>query len=49
MRDNPQLAMLPRDIGVLRNLKKLDCYGNRMKTLPPEIGQLSNLSILDLR
>lgn len=34
LRDNAQLRDVPREIGALKNLKKLDLFGNKLKTLP---------------
>ena len=49
LRDNPQLAELPMEIGHLQVLKKLDLNGNNLKSLPKEIGFLTDLQILDIR
>ncbi|MGE8792255.1 leucine-rich repeat domain-containing protein, partial [Leptospira kirschneri] len=35
--------------GQLQNLQKLDLKGNRLTTVPKEIGQLQNLQKLDLK
>src|SRR3972149_4712807 len=42
-----QLTSLPREIGYLTNLRKLDCSGNLLTSLPREIGCLTNLQVLN--
>lgn len=51
LRDNSQLqqAGLPEELGQLVALRRLDLYGNRLRTLPLSIGRLRNLTILDIR
>jgi Leucine-rich repeat (LRR) protein len=44
-----QSIAIPREIGALKNLKKLDLGWCRIKELPDEIGNLSNLEELNLR
>jgi hypothetical protein len=46
---NNNLANLPKEIGVLTNLTKLDLDSNQLSNLPKEIGALTNLTSLDLR
>ena len=43
-----ELIELPKEIGILTNLKSLDLSNNQLKILPEEIGNLKNLTELDL-
>ena len=43
-----QLEYLPKEIGDLSNLQKLDLNHNLLKELPKEIGRLSNLQEMNL-
>jgi hypothetical protein len=45
---NLNISDLPKEIGLLSNLQKLDLSHNKIVNLPKEIGLLSNLQILDL-
>jgi hypothetical protein len=42
------IKIIPREIGVLQNLKLLDLSCNHIKSIPKEIGQLKNLETLYL-
>ena len=43
------MSQLAPELGQLKNLKKLDLYGMKLRVLPASIGQLSQLRVLDLR
>ena len=43
-----KLAFLPKEIGLLKNLKKLDLYQNSLTTLPNEVSELQNLEEINL-
>ncbi|ASV09311.1 hypothetical protein B2G50_12300 [Leptospira interrogans serovar Canicola] len=43
-----QLTTLPKEIGQLVNLERLNLRDNKLTNLPEEIGELENLKILDI-
>ena len=45
---NNKLQSLPKEIGRLINLQRLDLSYNELQSLPKEIGQLINLQFLNL-
>ena len=42
------LTSLPKEIGKLKNLRVLECEGNKLEALPEELSKLQNLEILRL-
>ena len=46
--NDKMLEYLPKEIGLLINLKYLHLYNNLLKEIPKEIGQLTNLVCIDL-
>jgi Leucine-rich repeat (LRR) protein len=46
--DDCNITSLPKDIGHLINLKKIDLRDNKLTELPSEICSLENLEILDI-
>ena len=44
----PVVTSLPKEIGKLKNLRVLECEGNKLEALPEELSKLQNLEILRL-
>src|SRR6202453_1397380 len=43
-----QLQTIPKELGQLASLQRLDLYNNQLQTIPKELGQLASLQRLDL-
>jgi len=41
--NNNKLTVLPKELGLLKGLTRLDVSGNQLTSIPPELGMLTNL------
>ena len=41
--NNNRLTVLPKELGLLKGLTKLDVSGNQLTSIPPQLGMLTNL------